>query len=236
MKKPIPVLGRILFALVALLPFRLLLSFLTGYTFELASVSVFVIVTALLSIYLVFLSVAVKESVVFISDKVLFALLAPLSLISAVLYIIESCKIWITVGVFVCVVCCFALTIKHGKPLALKIITIALSVLMIVPISFFFLVALTMGILDIDPNSVVRSVESPNGAYYAEVIDNDQGALGGNTIVDVHDNKGINMFIYKIKKKTQRVYIGPWGEFENMRIYWKEDDRLVINSIEYDIK
>ena len=35
--------------------------------------------------------------------------------------------------------------------------------------------------------------------------------------------------------KPQTVYIGEWGEFKNMRIYWKNDECLVINSMEYEI-
>ena len=98
-------------------------------------------------------------------------------------------------------------------------------------ISFIFL---TFG--NIGQNTVVQTIESPNGEYYAQVIDSDQGALGGDTLVDVYQKSGINAFLFKIEKKPQRVYWGDWGEFENMQIYWKDDNRLVINSVEYEIK
>ena len=31
-------------------------------------------------------------------------------------------------------------------------------------------------------------------------------------------------------------YFGEWGEFENMQNYWKDDNCLVINSVEYRIE
>ncbi len=84
--------------------------------------------------------------------------------------------------------------------------------------------------------AVIKTVESPGGIYCAEVISVDKGALGGNTCVDVYENKGINAEIIKLLQKPQRVYCGRWGEFEDMEIYWKNDKCLVINSVEYVMK
>lgn len=234
MKKTIFVLGWILFVLVVLLPFGTLLSSCFGYAFELASVTAFAIVTALLSICLVVLSIKEKEVCESIVVKVLFALLAPLSLISAIFYIFENSRIWVVASVFICIGCCLFLTIKHGKPLVLKILALTLSALMFLPICFFGFISFIFG--DFGKNTVVQSVESPSGAYYAEVIDSDQGALGGDTLVDVYENKGIYALIFKISKKPQRIYFGEWGEFRNMEIYWKDDGCLIINSFEYEIK
>ena len=105
---------------------------------------------------------------------------------------------------------------------------------MILPIGFFGFIALIFG--NFGQNTVVQSVESPNGIYYAEVIDSDQGALGGDTLVDVYENKGIDTLIFKISKEPQRIYHGDWGEFYDMELYWKDDYCLVINSVEYTIK
>ena len=85
-------------------------------------------------------------------------------------------------------------------------------------------------------NTVVKTVESSSGEYYAQVIDSDQGALGGDTLVKVYQDRGINALIFKIEKKLQRVYFGEWGEFNNMKIHWKDNNCLVINSVEYEIE
>lgn len=82
----------------------------------------------------------------------------------------------------------------------------------------------------------MKTVESPSGKYYAQVIDSDQGALGGDTLVDVYQDCEKTALIFKVDKKPQRVYSGDWGEFENMQIDWKDDNCLVINSVEYEIQ
>ena len=118
--------------------------------------------------------------------------------------------------------------------MALKNVALVLSALMILPICFFSFIAFIFG--NIGQNTVVQTVESPSGKYYAQVIDCDQGALGGDTLVDVYQDCGINAILFKIEKKPQRVYFGDWGEFENMQIHWKDDNCLVINSVEYEIE
>lgn len=235
--KYLSVLEYVLFALVAFPPFGALLAFCFGYRMELASVSAFVIVIAFLSVYLLVWSMKAGEAIAGGMMKVLFALLSPLSLINAAFCMIECSRmsrIWVATGAFVCIVCCLVLTVKHGKPLALKMIALVLSGLMILPVGFFGFMLLTFG--NIGHNTVVKSVESPNGVYYAQVIDSDQGALGGDTLVDVYENKEINVLVFKLYKMPQRVYYGDWGEFENMEIHWKDDHCLVINSVEYDIE
>ena len=105
---------------------------------------------------------------------------------------------------------------------------------MLLPIGFLSFIALAFG--DLGENIVVQTVESPNGTYYAEVINSDQGALGGDTLVDVTENKKFDALIFTISKKSKRVYHGEWGEFEDMEIYWKNENCLVINSVEYMIE
>lgn len=234
MKKTTLISGFLLFALVILLPFGVVLSSCFGYTFELTSYSLFAIITALLAVGTVVSCIAAKETVENRIVSVLFALLTPLSLVNAVCYIFACSRIWVVASMFVCVWGCCYLAIKPGKPLTLTIISLVLSALMVLPIGFFGFIALIFG--NIGQNTVVQSVESPNGTYYAEVIDSNQGALGGDTLVDVYEDKGINALVFKISKKPQRVYHGDWGEFENMDIYWKNDNCLVINSVEYEIE
>ena len=127
-----------------------------------------------------------------------------------------------------------SLLVIYVKRLWIKIIALILSALMLLPMSFFGFILFIVG--NISQNTVVQTVESPGGKYYARVIDSDQGALGGDTIVNVYENKGIDAVIFRIEKKPQRVYLGPWGAFKNMQIHWKDDGCLVINSVEYKIE
>jgi hypothetical protein len=83
---------------------------------------------------------------------------------------------------------------------------------------------------------VVKSVTSPQNVYVAEVIDSDQGALGGDTFVTVQNlSKTINLFVVKFSKAPVSIYSGEWGEFKNMQIQWEDEHRLTINGKEYYI-
>lgn len=236
MKKTVSILGGILFTLVILLPSGVVFSSYFGYTFELASYSVFAILTALLSVCTVIFCVTVKESDENNIVKVLFSLLTPLSLINAIFYMFESSRNGVVIAsVFICVICCCYLTIEHGKPLILKIISLGVSTLMSWPIILWCFIALIFG--SIVQNTVIQSAESPNRAYYAEVIYSNQGALGDDIFINVYENKGIDIFIFKILKKPQSFYESDLGEFGNIEeIYWKDDNCLVINSAEYKIE
>ena len=234
MKKVKYILMWLLFILTILYPSGVLITAGFGYDFELISISAFAIIIAVLSVGLVVFNCVYKNTLENKALHILFAIISPLSLINAVFYIFECPNIWVIVSLLISSGCCFYLTIKYGKPLAFKIITLILSALMILPIGFISLVFLIFG--NIGQNTVVQTIESPGGKYYAQVIDSDQGALGGDTLVDVYEKSGINAIIFKIEKKPQRVYSGDWGEYENLEIHWKDDECLIINSTEYKIQ
>ena len=234
MKKAIPNLMCLLFSLTILYPAGVIITACLGYSFELISVSAFAIAIAALSVWVVALDLNCRNTLENDTIRILLAIITPLSLINAVFYIFECPQIWVIASVLLSAGCCCYLTVKYGKPLTLKVVTLVLSALMILPIGFFSFIALIFG--NIGQNTVVQTVESPSGKYYAQVIDSDQGALGGDTLVDVYQDCGINALVFKIEKKPQRVYFGEWGEFNTMQIHWKDDNCLVINSVEYEIK
>ncbi|MBQ8210749.1 MAG: hypothetical protein IJZ35_09220 [Clostridia bacterium] len=221
-----------MFVIIILLPLCVILSSCFGYTFELTDYSVFAIITAILSVCTTVLHIISKKTIESETSKVLFALLTPLSLENTFFYIFkcDNVTIWIAICMAICTVCSCCLTAKHGKPLTLKIICFVLSALSVLPTVFFGLMA------NIGQNTVIQSVESPNDTYYAKVIDSNQGALGGNTLVDVYESRIIDAGIFKIQKKPQLIYRGEWGEFEDMEIYWKNENSLIINSVEYTIE
>lgn len=64
----------------------------------------------------------------------------------------------------------------------------------------------------------------------------EQGALGGDTYINIYENNTIDTLIFKISKDSQKVYHGNWDDFMNMEIYLKDNYYLVINSVEYTIK
>ena len=131
-------------------------------------------------------------------------------------------------------VCCFFIMIRNIMSTVSKIIVSVLFSLMTAFVIFFAFMMLIFG--NIGKDTVIQTVPSPSGKYYAQVIDSDQGALGGDTLVIICEESKINAIIFNIEKKPQLVYIGQWGEFRNMRIHWKNDGCLIINSREYEIK
>ncbi len=234
MKKAILILTCLLFSLTIIYPACVIIAACFGYSFELTGVSAFTIAIATLSACIVVPDLIYKNALENNAIGSLSVIVTPLSLINAVFYISECPKIWVIASVFLSAGCCFYLTVKYGKPLTLKVVALVLSALMISPIGYFSFIALVFG--NISQNTVVQTVGSPSGKYYAQVIDSDQGALGGDTRVNVYQDHGTDMLLFKIKKKPQEVYFGDWGEFKSMQIYWKDDGCLVINSVEYEIE
>lgn len=231
MKKVISFLIFLLFTLTALYPAGSLIASCFGYSFKLMGIPVFAVSSAIISICIVILDgvykIAFNKLV-----QILLAVISPISLINVVLCVIESPQTWTIAGTLVSTGCCVYLMIKNGKPLLLKILSGAVSALMFSPVCLMCFLSL----IDFGLNTVVETIESPSGKYYVQVVDSDQGALGGDTFVDVYKSGEVNLFLCKFEKQTQRVYHGEWGEYENMQIYWKDDSCLVINLVEYEIE
>lgn len=234
MKKGLSSLLCLLFVLTILFPVGALVSACFGYTFQLTDILSVSVIIATISVLTVIFSIISKDK---ISNKgiiILSYILFPLSFINAVIYIFESGRISVATCMFVSFVCMSFLMIKGIKRKTSKIFASVLCALMAAFVFFFSFMMLMFG--NIGQNTVVKSVDSPNGGLYAQVVDCDQGALGGDTIVDVYEKRDIDVFVFKLKDKPQRVFVGEWGEFEKMEIHWKNDNCLVIDSVEYEIR
>ena len=216
--------------LMAVYPAGAVMAACAGYRLELISVPAYAAVIAALAVcaVLIFRYTAASRTA-----SALAAILAPVSLLCAPFCTVEDGRVWVAASVFLSVGCCCVLTVKHGKPPALKIVSLVLSGLLLLPIGFLGFLTSVFG--DIGQNTVVQTVESPGGKYCAQVIDSDQGALGGATLVEVCEKGGIDAVIFKLEKKPQRVYTGAWGAYEDMEIGWNGDGCLVIDSVEYPV-
>ena len=232
MKKVLTILISLLFALTILTPGCTWLSACLSYRFILFYPPAFAVILTLLSVCIVVLTFITKESIGKPVSQTLLTIIAPLSWLN-VMYLLDTKQIWVAVIAVVYVGSCHYLSIKHGKPLALKILAFVISTILALPICFFSFLSLAIG--PFGENTVVQAVPSPSGEYYVEVIDSDQGALGGNTIVEVYENKKLDLGLFRIEKEPQRVYQGDWGEHLDMQIHWKDNNCLVINGVEYEI-
>lgn len=197
MKKATQILMSVLFVLTILYPAGVIITACLGYSFELISVSAFAIAIAALSLCIVVLDIICKGTHENKATQIMSAITTPLSLINAVFYILECPQIWVVASVLFSAGCCCYLTVKYGKSLSLKII----ALILILPIGFFSFIALIFG--SIGQNTVVQTAESPSGKYYAQVVDSDQGALGGDTLVVVYQKRGINALLLKFKRNLK---------------------------------
>lgn len=234
MKKSAMIINYVLLFTVFLLPVGKIICACFGYNFELASNAVYSALIAVLSVSAVIVNLIAKTSVTNKFLGVLFAIIAAVFLLGCCFYLLEIKTIKFIVCTLIGVTCCFIFTAKFGKPLALKIVSLVISAIMVINLAFFGFIGFAFG--GIGVNTVVKSIDSPNGKYFAQVISSDQGALGGDTVVQVSSKQDlINLLVLRVYKKTQTVYFGDWMEHKGMTVYWKDDDSLIVNSTEYQI-
>lgn len=234
MKKLIAAVSIILSLLYWAVPLGSLIASLTGYSFSLRNYSVSAIIMAVVSAIAVIIALSDKRRETLLLSRVLILLLLPISLINWIYFIVPSDWGWTVLCMAVCSACALVYMIKYLKHLASKIVLSVICALAFIPLCFLSFIDYMFN--DFGVNTVVQTLSSPDGKYKAYVIDSDQGALGGNTFVDVCDvRSGIDLYILEISKKSQRVYSGDWEEYWDMEIYWLEDKALSINGATYSI-
>lgn len=212
------------------LPLLTLILHLFGYSISLANYEVFSAVSAVICIASVYL---IKESDYNKSTRVLIAFMPLIQLINTAVYVYKSKSFFSAVFMAVCFVLCAVISEKillSDKAKIASVITSSLMFIVIVLISF-----ITVFFGDFSVNTVVKTVDSPDGEYFAEIVDYDKGAFGGDTLVYVKKADSLNLFILKIEKNSELIYMGEWKEYETMDIHWKDKNCLIINSKEYSI-
>lgn len=130
--------------------------------------------------------------------------------------------------------CTLAIFFSYGHERLEKFILGIIYSLLSAPIILITLFSITFG--NFSNKTVVKSEMSPNSVYLAEIIDNDQGALGGRTYVTVtRPYRDLNILIGILKKRRMVIYSGEWVEFKGMTLKWKTDETLYINEKAYKI-
>ena len=205
-----------------------------GYTFEVENYYVFVIImTALYGVFIKsFWDFRKEPCTTFL--RITALILAILGVINLITYVLVYTDVVVTIVMFLWLVSDLILFLYVIRNTRFKIITwimCACSVCMLLPFT-----ALCLLFANIGENIVVKTVCSPEENYYAQVINSDQGALGGDTLVQVYDKtKSWNFLLFKIYKSPKTIYMGEWGEFNTMEIEWKNAATLLINEMEYKV-
>ena len=185
-----------------------------------------------------------------VREQVVLNLLFPMMIFFQI-YLIDSHTQSRTLHLILCILFSFLamlsmirLFFHYRFCIPLKIICGGIS---IIPMIILFLVT-CMGLLvsafgivehfcgEFGKTSVVKQVASPDQSYVAEVLDVDQGALGGNTLVKIKGiGKEIPFLLGKLVPEEKNVYEGDWDEFETMDIQWKDNGTLLIDGNEYSV-
>lgn len=123
----------------------------------------------------------------------------------------------------------FKLAPKGWKKTLCRILCllVTMALLLLAPLWLF---AATMG-----TSTTVLELDSPDGRYTAVVTDVDSGALGGDTLVDVRDNKRTVNLLVGSFVSSLRVYEGPWGQWQNMELSWHDEKTLRRDDILYSV-
>lgn len=183
---------------------------------------------------LIFMIALSKQKVVLDRANTIFAtMLFPVSLLNALCFIVAAN--WVT-AVLIVLSCGFAVAIcgRFGGTPILRIFSNVIASILLLLLIFMALLYGTFGRISV--YEVVKTVPSPNHSYEARLINNDQGACGGATIVQVKKHKGsIHILIGEFSKAPTLVYKGGWGEFETMELTWRDEHTLLINGTAYSM-
>ena len=223
----------VLMLICSFMPVTSLILFCFKYSISLFNYTFFATLSALIFIVSTVIISKSKETE---QSKTLkfFIIITPLmSLANAFVYLSKSRSATVAVCMAICFFCSAVVAEKTSGSKKAKIFSVVSSGLLSVPLLIFSVLLLVFDSFGV--NTVIDTIPSPDGTYYAEIVDSDQGALGGDTVVNIHKNSRLNLLIMTVNKTPQRVYIGGWREYETMDIYWEDEMCLVINSKKYTV-
>lgn len=234
MKKLLSVLSCLLLALISFSPVCSLACSIFGYKFTLTNPSVFAIAIFALTGITVLVSILYGE---ILENKIIcivMSVLTPLALINTGFYVRSCGTLWIIASVLICVGCGY-LTIRHGNPLAVRTGALVLTAGLLLPMAF---ICFVMSVANNTQNyDVLDTIYSPTGAYYAEIIDNDQGKKGGSKMVHIYPDKDIETPVFLIRKNRiiiyEEFYKASEADKVEVVIQWKDDNHLIINGKNY---
>ena len=176
-------------------------------------------------IYIIFAAFLPLATLFFaITHGILWSTFIDTNIIDTSTYVIHSYVVLIcSMAIF------FSCKMKKAVKIVLSIIYCILIVSMLIILFIMLFIATVFANFGI--HEVVHSEMSPNYVYLAEIINSDQGALGGNTLVTItRQNRNLNLLIGKFEKVSRTIYITGWGAFGTMTLDWETDEILYING------
>lgn len=222
----------ILAGALAFFPVLMLGSQALGLRLYLRHSSACAIILAVLCVACVILSER-REDQPSLPRRICADLLCPLAILCWIVFLIKGMTLTVLICMAICLICAIVLCsgINAGRG---KLAGMIVGILAAIPLCL--LSGLDLLFSGLVYNTVVQTLSSPDGQYYAQVIDSDQGALGGDTLVEVHSRPCLDAGLFCIAQTPQCVFAGDWGIWKTMEITWQDYDTLIINGEAYDIE
>lgn len=119
---------------------------------------------------------------------------------------------------------------------------IVISAAAFVPFALFLIAVLLR--YDSFDDELVRTIPSPNGERYVELIDEHGNFLGGDVYVSLCEKKDTFAGIFRTRLKEQPIHwaedrfllMDEEGKIAYPEIVWKDDTAVIINGTEYPIE
>ena len=232
MKKAAHILPFLLFSIYMAIPAVSLVNLTTGYSIWIYSYHAYALLTAAISLAVAVNSFFVKDAALTKIEALCILFMPLMPLINWICYIIPAGWKFTALCMPVCFICVLVYMLQSIKQVKRKVIVSLSCIIFFIPICFISLLDCLFSGFGID--RVVHVEYSPDREYKAEVVDSDQGALGGAVFVNVCNTEPvIDLYFIKVSKKPHCVYSGEWGGYKGMELYWKDNHILSVNGSDY---
>lgn len=167
------------------------------------------------------------------TERLFSLLLLLFSAVNGCIFIFESYAWTVLLFCVACVICYTVVLWKCMKSAWVREISLLLCFLVVVILPIYCVFIFTA--IGAREDTVVQTSVSPQGTYVAEVIESDQGALGGDTVVAVRRNKKLFFAVCEVRPSAQEIYRGGFGEAATLCIQWHSDSVLQIQGETYSV-
>ena len=212
MKKLLPVTPVVLFFLLSFFPFCKVTALLFGFDFCLYSDFAFAVVTAGLSCVLTGMLFH-QNAALCPNGEIFAALTLPVFLVNLMCFVAIGSNFLILLLIFLPCICSLALFIRFARPVGLAV-TAALLAFVLAMLTFLLFVFIAI-FSEFGRNTIVKTSLS---LVTVEHRERDLFGLAGRFV-----------------KNPVRVYLGEWGEADDMSIYWTDEYTLCINGVSHRI-
>ncbi len=126
----------------------------------------------------------------------------------------------------------FVLFFIHNKIQWLRGCAVLFSGILVA--SFGYMLFILLIFVPLGESQILQTAYSPNHTYVAWAVSHDEGALGGDTCVNVRNiSRDIPCLIGTLTARSETIWSGGWGA--EPALEWEDDDTLLINGRRYPL-